>query len=101
MKTTNLKAMSILAGLVLVNIQSMNADVVDNVKNVAGNSASSFNMMGLLVIGGIIGASLIVYFISNYTNNEKNESVMGHTGSAKKYSHPRHHHARHIVKKTS
>jgi hypothetical protein len=101
MKTTNFKAMAILTGLVLVNIQSMNADVVDNVKNVAGNSASSFNMMGLLVIGGIIGASLIVYFISNYTNNEKNESVIGQTGSVKKYGHSRHHHTRHIVKKTS
>ena len=101
MKTTNFKAMAILVGSVLINIQSMSAGVVDNVKKFAGDQVSNFNILGLLVIGGIVGASLIIYIISNHLIKEKEEPTIGQTGQVKRSIHSRHHHTRQVVKKTS
>ena len=101
MKTTNFKAFATLVGLLLLNIQSMNAGVVDKVQKFAGDQVSNFNILGLLVIGGIVGASLVIYIISNHLIKDKDDRVTMQTGQTKRQSHQRHHHARQIVKKTS
>ena len=101
MKATNFKAVSVLVGLALVNSQSMHAGVADKFQKFAGDQLSNFNMQGLLVIGGIIGASLLLYIISNHLIKEKEEPKFGQNPQVGRQNHHRHHHAKHIVKKTS
>ncbi|MBA3683332.1 MAG: hypothetical protein H0W73_19525 [Bacteroidetes bacterium] len=97
----------ILVGLVLVNIQTISAGVIDDVKKTAGNELSNFNMQGILIIAGIIGAGLLIYIISNYLMKEKEEYVVDAKQSSHiaKHNHDRyqqrHYPNRHIVKKTS
>ncbi len=100
MKTTKIKAFIILVGLVLVNIQSISAGVIDDVKKTAGNELSNFNMQGILLIGGIVGAGLLIYIISNYLTKEKDEQPLGQNHHIGKRNHQRYHN-RHIIKKTS
>lgn len=100
MKTTKIKALLILVGLVLVNIQSISAGVIDDVKKTAGNELSNFNMQGILLIGGIVGAGLLIYIISNYLTREKDEQPLGQNLHIGKRNHQRYHN-RHIIKKTS
>ncbi|MDP1803494.1 MAG: hypothetical protein Q8L81_19175 [Bacteroidota bacterium] len=104
MKTTKFKAFLILVGSVLMNIQSMSAGTIDDVKKFAGDQMSNFNMQGLLVIGGIVGAGLLIYIVSNHLIKDKDEETVGHLGqnsNISRHNHHRHHHTRHIVKKTS
>lgn len=106
MKTTKFKAFMILVGLLLVNVQTISAGIIDDVKKTAGNEISNFNMQGLLIIGGIIGAGLVIYIISNYFMKEKEEYVDAKQSShIAKHNHDRyqqrHYPNRHIVKKTS
>lgn len=104
MKTTKFKAFLILIGSVLANIQSVSAGTIDQVKKFAGEQVSNFNMQGLLLIGGIVGAGLLIYIITNHVIKDKDEetvSNLGQNSRISQYNHHRHHHPRHIVKKTS
>jgi len=101
MKTTNSKAMAILVGLVLVSGQNMFANVIDSVANVSNNQMSNLNTQGLIVMGGIVGASLLLYIITTYVIKDKNEPVSDQKTPINRHNHNRHHHNRHIVKKTS
>jgi hypothetical protein len=101
MKTTNSKAMVILVGLVLVSGQNMFANVIDSVANVSNNQMSNLNTQGLIVMGGIVGASLLLYIITTYVIKDKNEPVSDQKTPINRHNHNRHHHNRHIVKKTS
>ena len=101
MKTTNFKAMAILVGLVLVSGQNMFANVIDSVTNVSNKQMSNLNTQGLIVMGGIVGASLLLYIITTYVIKDKNEPVLDQKTPINRHNHNRHHHNRHIVKKTS
>lgn len=101
MKTTTFKAISILVGLMLVNTQNMSAGAVSKFQKFAGDQMSNFNTQGLLVIGGIIGASLVLYIISNHLIKDKDEEVLVQKSQGGRQNHHRHHHARQVVKKTS
>lgn len=106
MKTTKFKAFLILVGLVLVNITKMSAGVIDDVKKTAGAQVSNFNMQGILLIGGIIGAGLLIYIVSNYLVKDKEEQVdPKQISQIAKHNHERyqqrHYPNRHIIKKTS
>jgi hypothetical protein len=101
MKTTKFKAMAILVGLVLSNIQSMCAGVIDNVNKVDGGQISSFNMQGLIVMGGIVGASLLLYIVTTYVIKDKDEPILDQKSQINRHNHHRHHRARNVVKKTS
>lgn len=101
MKTTNFKAMSILVGLVLGGHQKTCANVIDSVANVSGSQMSDLNTQGLIVMGGIVGASLLLYIITTYVIKDKNEPVLDQKTPINRHNHHRHHHNRHIVKKTS
>lgn len=100
MKTTKLKAFMILVGLVLVNIQTMSAGVIGDITKFASDQMSNFNMQGLLVIGGVVGAGLLIYIVSNHLTKEKEEQHMGQNSHIGKRNHQRYHN-RHIIKKTS
>lgn len=101
MKTTKFRALMILIGSMLVSSQSMSAAVLDGVKKFAGDQMANFNMQGLLVIGGIVGAGLLVYIISNHIIRDKDEQTVVQNPHVNRHIHHRHHHTRHIVKKTS
>ncbi|MEO6303948.1 MAG: hypothetical protein ABIP51_12330 [Bacteroidia bacterium] len=101
MKTTKLKALTILLGSMLVSSQHMSAGVIDNVKKFAGDQITNFNMQGLLVIGGVVGAGLLVYIISNHVIKDKDDQTAVQNPHISRHNHHRHNHARHIVKKTS
>ncbi len=106
MKTTKFKAFMILVGLVLVNIQTLSAGVIDDMKKTVGNEVSNFNMQGILIIGGIIAAGLLIYIVSNYIVKDKEEQIDPKQSSQiAKHNHERyqqrHYPNRHIVKKTS
>ncbi len=106
MKTTKFKAFMILVGLVLVNIQTISAGVIDDMKKTVGNEVSNFNMQGILIIGGIIAAGLLIYIVSNYIVKDKEEQIDPKQSSQiAKHNHERyqqrHYPNRHIVKKTS
>ncbi len=101
MKTTTLKAQLILIGSMLIGSQRMSAGVIDNVKKIVGDEMSSFNMTGLFIIAGVVGAGLLVYIISNHLIKEKDdENVVPHH-HVNRHHHHRHHHTRPIVKKTA
>lgn len=100
MKTTTLKAFMILVGLMLVNIQTMSAGVIGDISKFAGEQMSNFNMRGLWVIGGVVGAGLLIYIISNHLTKEKDEQPVGQNNHIGKRNHQRYH-DRHIIKKTS
>ena len=101
MKTTKFKALMILIGSMLLSTQRMSASVIDNVKKFAGDQMANFNMQGLLVIGGVVGAGLLVYIISNHVIGDKDEQTVEQNPHVNRHNHHRHHHTRHIVKKTS
>jgi hypothetical protein len=101
MKTTKFKAFIILLGLWLVNMQTITAGKMDGIKKFAGDQMSNFNMQGLLVIGGIVGAGLLIYIVSNHLVKDKeDETLTQQQYKAHKHNHNRHHHSKHIVKKT-
>ncbi|MEI8136487.1 MAG: hypothetical protein WCH21_04085 [Bacteroidota bacterium] len=101
MKTTNFKVLAVLLGLALLKSQSMNAGVADKFQKFAGDQISNFSMRGLLVIGGIIGASLLVYIISNHLIEDKEDHKFGQNTQSRRQNHQRNHHSRNIAKKTS
>jgi len=101
MKTTKFRALMILIGSMLIGSQSMSASVIDGVKKFAGDQVTNFNMQGLLVIGGIVGAGLLVYIISNHVIRDKDEQTVAQNPHISRLNHHRHHHTRHVVKKTS
>ena len=101
MKTTKFKAFLILVGSVLVNIQGAFAGNIDEVKKFAGEQVSNFNLQGLLVIGGVVCAGLLVYIVSNHVIKDKQEETVGQNNHITRHNHHRHQHGRHIVKKTS
>jgi hypothetical protein len=101
MKTINFRAMSILVGLVLVSSQRMVAGVMDSVTNNSGNQMSNLNTQGLIVMGGIVGASLVLYILTTYVIKDKSQSVLGQKPPVNRHNHNRHHHNRQVVKKTS
>ena len=101
MKTTKFKALMILLGSLLVSTQKMSAGIIDNMKKVAKDEISNVNMNGLLIIGGIVAAGLLVYIISNHLIKDKDEQSVVQNPHMHRHNHHRHHHARHIIKKTS
>jgi hypothetical protein len=101
MKTTNFKAISILVGLVLGGSQNMCASVIDSVTNGSGSQMSNLNTQGLIVMGGIVGASLLLYIITTYVIKDKSQTVLDQKTPINRHNHHRHHHNRHVVKKTS
>lgn len=101
MKTTNFKAFSALVGLVLVSNQKLCANVMDSATNVSGNQMSNLNTQGLIVMGGIVGASLLLYIITTYVIKDKKEPVFDQKTPITRHNHHRHQHNRQIVKKTS
>lgn len=101
MKTINFKAMSILVGLVLGGSQKMCASVIDSLTNGSGSQMSNLNTQGLIVMGGIVGASLLLYIITTYVIKDKSQTVLDQKTPINRHNHHRHHHNRHVVKKTS
>lgn len=101
MKTINFRAMSILVGLALVSSQRMVAGVMDSVTNNSGNQMSNLNTQGLIVMGGIVGASLVLYILTTYVIKDKSQSVLDQKPPVNRHNHNRHHHNRQVVKKTS
>ena len=101
MKTTKFKAFLILLGLMLLDIPTMSAGVVNKIQKFACEQISSFNARGFLLIGGIIAASLIIYVITNHLMKDKEEDLVGQNNHVNGHNHHRHHHVRHIAKKTS
>jgi hypothetical protein len=97
MKTTSFKAFLILGGLILLNVQSMNAGIVDKFENFIGNEFSSFNLQGLYLIGGIVTVALVFYILSNHFTKEE-EAPIRNDMMVK--PHKRHHH-RSVIKKTA
>jgi hypothetical protein len=96
MKTTTLKTALILGGLMLINAQSMNAGISDQLNHFIANELSNFHMQGLYVILGIIGAGLTFYFFSNrFIKDEKP------VRQRINYTQQRRQHHRAVIKKTS
>lgn len=98
MKTTIFRALLILGGLMLLNVQTMNAGLANQFKNFVGHEFTSLNLQGFYLIAGIILTGLLFYVIFNYS--EKNEkpiqSKVNYSGHQR-----RHHHHRAVIKKTA
>ncbi len=96
MKTSTLKAILILGGLMLTGIQSMQAGITDQFNNSISNELSHFHVQGLFVIFGIVAAGLTFYFLTHKSVNE--EKTIRHRIS---YSQQRRQHHRAVIKKTA
>lgn len=107
MKTTNFKAILILGGLMLINVQTASASVIGGIKKFAAEQLTNFDLQALWGIGAIVVGGLIIFFVSNYLNelHEKRENALreqnSHVIKHHHHNHHRHVQVRHIVKKTA
>lgn len=99
MKTRSLKAMLLLVGVMLLNLNTALAGVGDKFSKFVDSDKS--NYQGLYIILGVVAASLVTYVIVNHYSKDE-ENVKRGTGAHHHHHHHRkHHHHHRVIKKTS
>ncbi|MCW3077564.1 MAG: hypothetical protein JWO32_2173 [Bacteroidetes bacterium] len=99
MKTKFFKAAHILVGFLLMTVSTANASIGEKFNKYVGNEFTNFQ--GLYIIGGIVVASLVMYFIVNHLQKEEEHGVAHHGSHFSRHKRHVHHHASRIIKKTS
>jgi len=96
MKTTNFKAILILAGLMLLGSGTASANVISDFKHFIGTEFSGTE--ALYLMGGIIVGSLVLYLMVNHFSKEE-EQKQERIGVNPAYQRRQRHNR--VIKKTS
>lgn len=92
MKKSSFKAFTILVGLLLAVSFEAKAGAWNRFEKTIGNTFG--DPIGIYIIMGIVGGSLLLYYIFNHVIEDKEEVKRPH-------KHNSHRHHRHIVRKTA
>jgi len=98
MKTKSIKAILLVFGLMLFNLNTASATIGEKFNQFVGSEFS--NMQGIYIIAGIVVASLVVYIVVNHFNKEEEDKSIRHGASHHHRRHHQHHHQHRIIKKT-
>lgn len=90
MKKLSIKSVFVLIGFMLV-CSSANAAIGGKIKSFFGNELAQFHSRGLFLIGGVVIAGILSYFVRNLFDKEE-ETDRVHRPLNHTVHHRRHHH---------